>query len=403
MILRIASSTAGAAVPFALLLTHAVAQSGDDCQPFGRMPNYDPMHKGAQPRNYDGMEVRVKKGDDHEVQFVAGRACRQVYTIRDGAQMASDLEIQKNYLSQSVKIGGKQTYADDRHLFVRGSASGKDTWLYVYSQENEIQVTVVEVQPFKPTLPAPSGPDHRLFGHMPNYSGKGEKRNFDKFTFNYKDGDDRKDIEVQGARTSVVYLPRDGATYSSDLDVRENYRAAIEALGGQVLFSEDRTMSARADVRGQTIWLHIYTQENEIQLTVIEEKPFEASIKPPEASALKMALDKTGRVALYVNFDFAKAALQPDAAPVIAQVVKLLQDNPALKLSIEGHTDNVGGDEYNKKLSTARAAAVVVAVASQGIAKDRLTSRGFGAENPIADNGSGDGRAKNRRVELVKR
>ena len=87
MILRIASSAAGAAVPFALLLTHAVAQSGDDCQPFGRMPNYDPMHKGAQPRNYDGMEVRVKKGDDHEVQFVAGRACRQIYTIRDGAQM----------------------------------------------------------------------------------------------------------------------------------------------------------------------------------------------------------------------------------------------------------------------------------------------------------------------------
>jgi OOP family OmpA-OmpF porin len=115
-----------------------------------------------------------------------------------------------------------------------------------------------------------------------------------------------------------------------------------------------------------------------------------------------MALDKTGRVALYVNFDFAKAALQPDAAPVIAQVVKLLQDNPALKLSIEGHTDNVGGDEYNKKLSSARAAAVA-AVAGQGIAKDRLTSRGFGAENPIADNGSGDGRAKNRRVELVKR
>ena len=277
------------------------------------------------------------------------------------------------------------------------------TWLYIYSQENEIQVTVIEKQPFKPTLTAPSGADHRLFGHMPNYSGKAEKRNFDKFTFNYKDGDDTKDIEVQGARHSIVYLPRDGATYSSDLDVRENYRAAIEALGGQVLHSHDRTMSARAEVAGQTIWLHIYTQENETQLTVIEEKPFEASIKPPVASALKAALDKDGRVALYVNFDFAKAAVRPESAPVIAQVVKLLQDNPALKLSIEGHTDNVGGPDYNMKLSGDRAAAVVAAVTAQGIGNDRLASRGFGAEQPVADNNSGDGRVRNRRVELVKR
>ncbi len=403
MTIRIAPPAAGLVAVLALLPSQAPAQSGDDCQPFGRMPNYVPMHKGALPRAYDGMEVRVKKGDDYEVQFVVGRACRQVYTIRDGARMASDLEIQKNYLSQMAKIGGRQVYADDRHLFARGSAQGRDTWLYLYSQENEIQVTVVEVQPFKPTLTAPSGPDHRLFGHMPSYAGKGEKRNFDKFTFNYMDGDDRKDIEVQGARTSVLYLPRDGATYSSDLHVRENYRAAIEALGGQVLFSEDRTLSGRAEVKGQTVWLHIYTQENEIQLNVIEEKPFEASIKPPVASALKAALDKDGRVALYVNFDFAKAALQPDAAPVIAQVVKLLQDNPSLKLGIEGHTDNIGGEDTNMKLSAARAAAVVAAVTGQGVAKDRLASRGYGASKPLADNESGEGRAKNRRVELVKR
>ncbi len=394
-----------AAVAVALVLQPAagLAQAGDDCQPFGRMPNYVPMHKGAQPRNYDGMEVRIKKGDDIVVEFVAGRACRQVYTIRDGAQMSSDLEIQQNYLSQAAKFGGRAVFTDDRHIYVRGGAPGKETWLHVYSQENEIQVAVVEVQPFKPTLTAPSGADHRLFGHMPNYSGKAERRNFDKFIFNYMDGDERKDIEVQGARHSVLYLPREGATYSSDLDVRENYRHAIEALGGQVLFSHDRTMSGRVDVKGQTIWLHIYTQENETQLTVIEEKPFEASIKPPAASALKSALDRDGRVALYVNFDFAKAALQPDAAPVVAQVVKLLQDNPALKLSVEGHTDNIGGNDYNTKLSAARAAAVVAAVTAQGIGKDRLVSRGFGAEQPIADNASGDGRARNRRVELVRR
>jgi outer membrane protein OmpA-like peptidoglycan-associated protein len=385
-----------------MLSSPALAQ-GADCQPFGRMPNYVPRHKEALPRNYDSMEVRIKKGDDYETRLVAGRACRQVYAVRDGARMASDLEIQKNYLSQAAKIGGEQTYSDDRDLYVRATPQGKETWLHVYSQEDEIKITVVEVQPFKPTLTTPSGADHRLFGHMPNYAGKAEKRNFDKFTFRYMDGEEVKEVEVQGARHFVTYTPRPRATHSSDLDVRENYRWAIEAYGGQVLHSDEMTLSGRADVNGQTVWLHIYTQEDEIQLNVIEEKPFEASIRPPVASTLKAALDKDGRVALYVNFDFAKAMLQPDAAPVIAQVVKLLQDNPALNLSVEGHTDNVGGQDYNMKLSAARAAAVVAAVTAQGIGEDRLASRGFGAEKPIADNGSGEGRARNRRVELVKR
>jgi outer membrane protein OmpA-like peptidoglycan-associated protein len=155
-------------------------------------------------------------------------------------------------------------------------------------------------------------------------------------------------------------------------------------------------------VNGQTIWMGLYTQENEIQLTVIEEKAFEASMKPPEASALKAALDKDGRVALYVNFDFAKSTLKPDAAPVIAQVLKLLKDNPALKLAIEGHTDNVGGHDYNAKLSQARAGAMVSALVAQGIAAERLKSGGFGPDKPIADNATSEGRAKNRRVELVK-
>ena len=125
-------------------------------------------------------------------------------------------------------------------------------------------------------------------------------------------------------------------------------------------------------------------------------------MKPPEASALKAALDKDGRVALYVNFDFAKSTLKPDAAPVVAQVLKLMKDNPGLKLAIEGHTDNVGGSDYNSKLSQARAAAMVGALVAQGIAADRLTSAGYGSDKPIADNNTSDGRAKNRRVELVK-
>lgn len=151
-------------------------------------------------------------------------------------------------------------------------------------------------------------------------------------------------------------------------------------------------MNARLENNGQTIWLNVYSQENDIQLEIIEEKAFQASITAPEASAMKTALDKDGRISLYVNFDFNKATLKADAAPVVGQVVKLLKDNPGLKLEIGGHTDNIGGRDYNLNLPAQRVAALV----AQGVAADRLRAAGYGPDKPIADNDKDEGRAKNR-------
>jgi outer membrane protein OmpA-like peptidoglycan-associated protein len=117
---------------------------------------------------------------------------------------------------------------------------------------------------------------------------------------------------------------------------------------------------------------------------------------------MKDKLDKEGHIALYVNFDFDKATLKPDAQPIIAQIVELLKRNPDLKVSIDGYTDNIGGHDYNVKLSQARAASVVAAVTAAGINGSRLQSAGYGPDKPIASNDAEDGRAKNRRVELVK-
>jgi outer membrane protein OmpA-like peptidoglycan-associated protein len=386
----------------AMLPPAAAAQAGKgDCPPFGRMPSYEAREQ-PQLRNYDAAEFRISKGDAEETVIVAGRACRQHYTIKDGADMASDVEIQENYLSQVKKFGGEKLLADERYLHARFTQGGKEMWLALYSQEDSIDVTVIERQPFKPTLLSPSGGDHRLFGHMPNYVGKAEKRNFDKFTFRVRDGEETKEVEARGARHSVAYSIKDGATMASNLDIHTNYRHAVETLGGQVLYADEQYTSARLEHNGQTIWLNVYSQEDHIELDVIEEKPFQASIKAPEASAMKSALDKDGRISLYVNFDFNKATLKPDAAPVVAQVVKLLKDNPGLKLEIGGHTDNIGGRDYNLKLSQQRAAAIVAALVAQGIAADRLRAAGYGPDKPVADNDKEEGRAKNRRVELVK-
>jgi outer membrane protein OmpA-like peptidoglycan-associated protein len=123
---------------------------------------------------------------------------------------------------------------------------------------------------------------------------------------------------------------------------------------------------------------------------------------PTSAEALKAEIDRHGRVTIYINFDFDKAIIKPESKPTVNEVLRMLKLSPDLKLSINGYTDNVGTHEYNVKLSQARAAAVVAALVKAGIAANRLSSAGFGDSSPIDDNNKPEGRAKNRRVELVK-
>jgi outer membrane protein OmpA-like peptidoglycan-associated protein len=127
-----------------------------------------------------------------------------------------------------------------------------------------------------------------------------------------------------------------------------------------------------------------------------------AAAPPATAEALKAEIDRHGRVTIYINFDFDKAIIKPESKPIVNEVIRMMKQSPDLKLSINGYTDNVGTHEYNIRLSQARAAAVVDALTKAGITADRLNSAGYGDSNPIDDNGKPEGRARNRRVELVR-
>src|SRR6185312_12628079 len=132
---------------------------------------------------------------------------------------------------------------------------------------------------------------------------------------------------------------------ASDLDIQENYRNALKSLGAELLYTDGSNTTARMMDGGRVVWLHVWSQETEIDIAVIEEKPFQASIQAPREDAMKAALEKEGHIALYINFDFAKTDIRPESAPVIAQVVLLLKDNPTLAVAIEGHTDGIGGHD----------------------------------------------------------
>lgn len=101
-----------------------------------------------------------------------------------------------------------------------------------------------------------------------------------------------------------------------------------------------------------------------------------------------------------INFDFDKSNIKPEAEPVLDAAAEVLKENPDVRVRVGGHTDSVGADAYNQGLSERRANSVRDYLVSHGIDASRLTAVGFGESQPVADNGTADGRAQNRRVTL---
>ena len=121
---------------------------------------------------------------------------------------------------------------------------------------------------------------------------------------------------------------------------------------------------------------------------------------PPVAQAPPPAPVKKKIVLRSVHFDFDKSTIRPDAAPVLNEAVATLKAEGGIAVIVEGHTDSVGTDAYNQKLSHRRADAVRQYLVKHGIPANRITTEGFGESRPVASNDTADGRAQNRRVEL---
>jgi OOP family OmpA-OmpF porin len=152
----------------------------------------------------------------------------------------------------------------------------------------------------------------------------------------------------------------------------------------------------------RNIWLHFVGNTASGSWMVVESAPFEPTSELLPATELKQQLEADGKVALQVNFATDEADILPESMPQVEQVLQLLRDNPELRLSINGHTDDSGDPAHNQALSEARAAAVVTALTSEGIGATRLQAQGFGQTQAVADNATAAGKAKNRRVELVR-
>jgi OOP family OmpA-OmpF porin len=244
--------------------------------------------------------------------------------------------------------------------------------------------------------------DHPLLTRMPNYYiYRYSESEFDAVTVNV----DGKDTSVEGRKLVIDYQLNEGVNPPSRLQVVRNYENAIKQLGGVPTYrpSSGDVEHFRVERPGKHIWILLDAYHaNDYHLTFLEEQGMRQDVRAGAASWMA-DIGSTGHAAVYgIYFDTDQAVIKPESAPVLSEIVALLQKNPKLNVHLVGHTDSTGLMDHNLKLSAARAAAVVNALVTQhGIAAARLKASGVGPLSPVASNRTEEGRARNRRVELV--
>jgi OmpA-OmpF porin, OOP family len=249
----------------------------------------------------------------------------------------------------------------------------------------------------------PKCKDHPLFTRMPDSWIHGcQEKEFDAYPFLLGKG---KKEEVEGHLWKLTYYPQATLkTKPSELQILRNFENAVKKLGGTVVYSEKTRETFKLTNNGKEIWVEVWAEfTGKYGLTIVEKKAMAQDIVA-NADALLNDLTTTGHSAVYgIYFDTGKTDLKPESQRAIAEIAKLLKKEMALKVFVVGHTDNVGGLDANMKLSQGRAEAVLQSlVGTHGIAVSRLKSFGNGPYAPVASNDTDEGKARNRRVELVK-
>ena len=251
--------------------------------------------------------------------------------------------------------------------------------------------------------------DPAIFTRMPNFflisAASVDDKQYDSYQFFVPGpkGAERKTVE--GHRVTYRYvLDRSTGAGPSALQIRRNYQDAGARLGGKSLYDDAYRATILIAKGGAETWVEVAARVGyEYQLTIVERQTMAQDVVA-SADALKTGLAQTGHVEVPgIFFDTSKSDIKPESEAALKEIVKLLQADPALKVWVVGHTDNTGAEEMNVTLSQARAAAVVKALAGMGVAPARLGSHGAGPYAPVSENKTDEGRAKNRRVELVAR
>jgi OmpA-OmpF porin, OOP family len=245
--------------------------------------------------------------------------------------------------------------------------------------------------------------DHPLLSRMPDfYISEYKDTEFDSHKFI---GQDKKTVSIEGHKYYILYRLNKGVAEPGELKIRRNIQDALKKIGGQVVFDDNFNKSSTIVLQkqGKETWVEVRSYNNMYKQTIVEKDIMKQEVMA-NAEAMGNDINTTGHVSIYgIHFDTGKSEIKPESDAAISEIAKLLKNNAALNIYVVGHTDNVGSFDSNMKLSKDRADAVAKALTSKyGIAATRLKSYGVASLSPVASNDTENGKAKNRRVELVK-
>jgi len=246
--------------------------------------------------------------------------------------------------------------------------------------------------------------DHPLVSRMPNFHITEYKdAAFDAYQFLNQN---KQKVRIEGHLYSIRYTLDKAAAEPGELKIRRNYQDALKKIGGQVIFDDNfnRVSTILLKKGKKETWIEVRCYSGSTFLLTIVEKEIMQQEIVANAEAMGNDINATGHVSIYgIYFDTGKSEIKPESDAAISEIATLLKDNSSLYLHVVGHTDNAGSFDSNMKLSKDRANAVVKVLTSKyGIAATRLKAHGVASLSPVESNDTEEGKAKNRRVELVK-
>jgi|WetSurMetagenome_2_1015567.scaffolds.fasta_scaffold08944_5 OmpA-OmpF porin, OOP family len=248
--------------------------------------------------------------------------------------------------------------------------------------------------------------DHPMFTRMPTYwIHNCDEKQFDAHDFIVGMTKSKPTLErVEGHLWKISYYPQASATQKpSDLQIIRNYEAAVQEIGGTVVWSDKGRATFKILKDGQETWVDLSAEfTGKYGLVIVQREGMKQEVQA-NAEVFKNDIRATGHAAVYgITFDTDSAVIKPESAQALGEIAKLLNADPGLKIFVVGHTDGTGSVDHNLKLSQDRAQSVMQALIKEyGVAPVRLRPFGCGPFAPVASNATEEGKAKNRRVELV--